>query len=105
MMPSVKFSLMRMATCGDGDPDHAQDETRQDVGRAAVAEDGMPVREGADGNLDGRKQVREDGEEREEGLGDFEVEDHDAVERAVDGHERHGDGGVDEGELEAFEEH
>ena len=55
--------------------------------------------------MNGGKQVGKDGEQCEEGFGDAEVKDHDAVKRAVDGHEGHGNRGVDEGKLEAFEEH
>ena len=55
--------------------------------------------------MNGGKQIGKYGKQGEEGLRDAEVEDHDPVERAVDRHERHGDGGVDEGKLEAFEEH
>lgn len=65
----------------------------------------MAVREGANGNLNWGKQIGEDRKKREEGFGKLKVEDHDAVERAVDRHEGHGDRGVDEGKLKAFYEH
>ena len=55
--------------------------------------------------MNGGKQIGKDSKQGEEGFRNAEVEDHDAVERAVNGHERHGDGGVDEGKLEAFEKH
>ena len=55
--------------------------------------------------MNGRKQIGKDGEQGKDGFGNTEVKDHDAVERAVDGHQRHGDGGVDEGKLKSFEEH
>ena len=49
------------------------------------------------------KQIRKNSKQGEEGFGDAKVEDHDTVERAVDGYERHGDGGVNECKLEAFD--
>ena len=55
--------------------------------------------------MNGRKQVRKDGKECEEGFRDAKIEDHDPVKRAVDGHQGHGNRSMNEGKLESFEEH
>lgn len=65
----------------------------------------MTVGERADVDLNGREQVGRDGDECDEGFGEAQFVDHDAVERAVDRDEGHGDGGMEEAKLEAFDEH
>ena len=65
----------------------------------------MPVWEWADGNLNGGKHIRENGEKRENSFGDAEIEDHDPIECAVERHKRNGDGCMNESELKSFDEH